>query len=251
MSSRFRKVALKFSLDRHSPIPLYFQLSQELERAIRDGEIKPGDHIEAEVDLAARLGLSRPTVRQAIQDLVNKGLVVRRRGVGTQVVHSQVRRSLELTSLFDDLSQSNRKPSTSVLSLTVKPADQHLADTLGIAVGAAVVHLKRLRSVDGEPLALMRNWIPAAVLNPAKADLEGTGLYELMRGHGIQVKVANQRFGATIATPTEAQLLHVKPGSPLLVMERTAFDDNGRIVETSSHKYRADLYSFETTLVAR
>ena len=65
-------MAHTFSLDRHSPVPLYFQLSQELERAIREGEIKPGEHIEAEVDLAARLGLSRPTVRQAIQDLVDR-----------------------------------------------------------------------------------------------------------------------------------------------------------------------------------
>ena len=77
-------MSTRFTLDRHSPIPLYFQLSQELERAIREGDIKPGDRIEAEVELAARLGLSRPTVRQAIQDLVNKGLLVRRRGVGTR-----------------------------------------------------------------------------------------------------------------------------------------------------------------------
>ena len=132
-------MAHTFSLDRHSPVPLYFQLSQELERAIREGEIKPGEHIEAEVDLAARLGLSRPTVRQAIQDLVNKGLLVRRRGVGTQVVHSQMRRGVELTSLYDDLSEAKHKPSTVVLSLNVKRADARMAELLRIKEGERVL----------------------------------------------------------------------------------------------------------------
>lgn len=240
-----------FSLDRHSPVPLYFQLSQELERAIREGEIKPGDQIEAEIELAARLGLSRPTVRQAIQDLVNKGLLVRRRGVGTQVVHSQMRRAVKLTSLFDDLSEAKHQPTTEVLSLTIKRADLRLAEELGLKEGAKVIHLKRLRSMDGQPLAIMRNWIPAEIFDTSKEELESTGLYEAMRRQGLHVNVANQRIGAAVAGAADARLLDVKPGSPLLVMERTAFDDAGRIIETSSHKYRADLYSFETTLVAR
>ncbi|MEY3406957.1 MAG: hypothetical protein RL038_18 [Actinomycetota bacterium] len=240
-----------FSLDRHSPVPLYFQLSQELERAIRDGEIKPGDQIEAEIELAARLGLSRPTVRQAIQDLVNKGLLVRRRGVGTQVVHSQMRRAVKLTSLFDDLSEANHQPTTEVLSLTLKRADARLAGELGLEEGDKVIHLKRLRSMDGQPLAIMRNWIPADFFETSKQELEETGLYEAMRRQGLHVNVANQRIGAAVAGAADARLLEVKTGSPLLVMERTAFDDSGRIIETSSHKYRADLYSFETTLVAR
>lgn len=240
-----------FSLDRHSPVPLYFQLSQELERAIREGEIKPGDQIEAEIDLAARLGLSRPTVRQAIQDLVNKGLLVRRRGVGTQVVHSQMRRAVKLTSLFDDLSEAKHQPTTEVLSLAIKRADLRLAEELGLKEGAKVIHLKRLRSMDGQPLAIMRNWIPAELFDTSKEELESTGLYEAMRRQGLHVNVANQRIGATVAGAADARLLEVKAGAPLLVMERTAFDDAGRIIETSSHKYRADLYSFETTLVAR
>ncbi|MEN9710338.1 MAG: hypothetical protein RL441_330 [Actinomycetota bacterium] len=244
-------MALNFSLDRHSPVPLYFQLSQDLERAIRDGDIKPGEHIEAEVELAARLGLSRPTVRQAIQDLVNKGLLVRRRGVGTQVVHSQMRRGVELTSLYDDLSQAQHKPTTVVLSLTIKRSDARLAELLRIKEGDRVLHLRRLRSMNGEPLAIMRNWIPADLLNTTKEELEETGLYEVMRRQGLHVRVANQKIGAAIAAAPDARLLEIRAGSPLLVMERTAFDDAGRVVEASSHKYRADLYSFETTLVAR
>jgi len=244
-------VTRAFILDRHSPVPLYYQLSQELERAIREGEVKPGEQIETEVELAARLGLSRPTVRQAIQDLVNRGLLVRRRGVGTQVVHSQMRRSVELTSLFDDLSEAKHAPSTTVLSLGTKPADAKLAESLRIEEGERVWHIRRLRHMDEQPLAIMRNWIPASIFNVTKDELETTGLYELMRRQGLHVRVANQRIGAAIAGAADARLLEVKPGSPLLVMERTAFDDAGHVVETSSHRYRADSYSFETTLVAR
>lgn len=244
-------MARNFTLDRNSPVPLYFQLSQELERAIREGDVKPGEHIETEVDLANRLGLSRPTVRQAIQDLVNKGLLVRRRGVGTQVVHSQIRRSVELTSLFDDLREAKRKPTTTVLSISTKPADAKLAGELRIREGEKVLHIRRLRLVEGEPLAIMRNWIPASLLSTSKEELEETGLYEVMRRQGLNVRVANQRIGAAVAGAADARLLEVKPGAPLLVMERIAFDDTGRVIESSSHKYRADSYSFETTLVAR
>ncbi|MEU6308496.1 GntR family transcriptional regulator, partial [Streptomyces chartreusis] len=95
--------SLNFALDRGSPVPLYYQLAQQLEAAIEHGALAPGNLLGNEVDLSVRLGLSRPTVRQAIQSLVDKGLLVRRRGVGTQVVHSQVKRPLELSSLYDDL----------------------------------------------------------------------------------------------------------------------------------------------------
>ncbi len=244
-------MARAFSLDRNSPVPLYYQLSQELERMIRDGDVLPGDRIDTEVELAAKLGLSRPTVRQAIQDLVNRGLLVRRRGVGTQVLHSQMRRSVELTSLFDDLTEAKHSPTTTVLSLSIKPADEKLAEELRIPVGDRVLNLKRLRLMDGRPLAIMRNWLPASLLTTTKEELETAGLYELLRNNGINLRIANQRIGAASATAAEARLLGVKQGTALLVMERTAFDDTGRVVETSSHKYRADSYSFETTLVAR
>lgn len=242
---------LNLTLDRLSPVPLYFQLSQELERAIGSGELKPGDRIETEVEIAERLGLSRPTVRQAIQDLVNKGLLVRRRGVGTQVVHTQLRRSVELTSLYDDLQSANKQPSTKVLSLSTIKADSQVAEGLSVPEGSEIIAIKRLRSVRNQPLAIMQNWLPAELLNIDAKELESTGLYEIFRRQGVQLRVANQRIGARAATAAEARLLDVKTNAPLLTMERTSFDESGRAVEYSSHLYRADSYSFETTLVAR
>src|SRR5579872_4932281 len=105
-------------LDRNSPIPLYFQIAENLKRAIEEGALKPGERLDNELDLAERLGVSRPTVRQAVQRLVEQGLVVRRRGLGTVVVAPRILRSVALTSLYDDLSASHRHPATTVLSVT-------------------------------------------------------------------------------------------------------------------------------------
>lgn len=244
-------MALSLVLDRRSPVPLYYQLSQELERAIQSGDLKPGDRIETEMEISEKYGLSRPTVRQAIQELVNKGLLVRRRGVGTQVVHSQLRRQVELTSLYDDLARANHRPSTAVLQFTTKPATAVIASALNVAEGTQVRYLERLRNDGDEPLALLRNWLPLDLIDTSADELESTGLYELMRRSGVQLRVATQRIGAKAATAGEAKHLRIKSGAPLLTMERTAFDDTGRAVEYATHSYRADSYSFETTLVDR
>src|SRR5690349_12201435 len=143
-----------FDIDRSSPTPLYFQLASAIEDAITGGELPAGSRLENEILLAQRYGLSRPTVRRAVQELVDKGLLVRKRGVGTQVIQPHVRRSVELTSLFEDLSHAGEQPSTVVLSLERAPAPEDVAEELGLAEGDDVVVLRRLRSSRGEPLAL-------------------------------------------------------------------------------------------------
>ncbi len=153
---------LDFALDRGSPVPLYYQLAQQLEAAISGGTLAPGDLLGNEVDLSVRLGLSRPTVRQAIQSLVDKGLLVRRRGVGTQVVHSQVRRSLELTSLYDDLEAAGQAPTTEVVRNETVPAPPGAAAALGLPEGGEVILLERLRRTHGLPVALLSNYLPRA-----------------------------------------------------------------------------------------
>src|SRR5207249_12301649 len=110
------RVSPSIRIDRSSPVPLYFQVAQRLEQMIESGEMPPGSRLENEIALADQLGLSRPTMRQAIQHLVDKGLLVRKRGVGTQVVHARVRRQVELSSLFDDLDRAHRQPRTEILS---------------------------------------------------------------------------------------------------------------------------------------
>ena len=238
-------------VDRTSPVPLYFQVATRLQELIEKGEIGVGARIENEVDLAERLGVSRPTTRRAIQYLVERGMLVRKRGVGTQVVHPKVRRPVELSSLYDDLVTSDRTPRTEVLDLQVIPAtagDRRRRSRS--PPGTEVTWIERLRYAGGEPLALMHNAIPLDLLRLTAEDLAEHGLYELLRRAGFVPRIATQVIGARSATATEARILHEKRGASLLTMTRTAWDAGGRVLEYGSHLYRASRYSFELNLSA-
>ena len=126
---------LGVSIDRSSPVPLYHQVVQGIEAAIHSGVLEPGSRLDNEIDLAAQLNLSRPTMRKAMDELVRSGLLVRKRGVGTQVVSSQVRRPLELSSLFDDLTNNGKKPTTDVLTFSHVDADEATLATLQLPAG--------------------------------------------------------------------------------------------------------------------
>jgi DNA-binding GntR family transcriptional regulator len=242
---------LQLKVDRRSPVPLYHQIAEQMEAAIGSGALLPGTKLVNEIALADQLGLSRPTMRRAIQALVDKGLLVRKRGVGTQVVHGKVRRELELTSLYDDLRATGQRPSTRVLVNEVCPAPAHVAEELGLDDGADVLHLERLRASDESPLALLRNWLPADLVSPTDEELEKHGLYELLRTGGLHLQIARQRIGARGATVDEARLLGGRKNDAMLTMQRTAYADSGRAVEYGDHCYRPEAYSFEVTLVER
>src|SRR5262245_3224461 len=184
--------AVDFDVDRSSPVPLYYQLAQQLESAIEHGRLAPGSLLGNEIELAGRLGLSRPTVRQAIQSLVDKGLLVRRRGVGTQVVHSQVKRPLELSSLYDDLEAAGQRPATRVLVNTLVPASAEVAAAVGVQERMEVHRIEGLRLAHGEPMAYLCNYLPTGLLDLDNAHLESTGLYRMMRAAGITLHSARQ-----------------------------------------------------------
>ena len=207
-----------------------------------------GTRLDNEIALADQLGLSRPTMRRAIQHLVDQGLLVRRRGIGTQVVQPKVRRPLELTSLHDDLQKAGRRPRTEVLSFAVTPADEATAHTLGLAEGAEVYVIDRLRYADDEPLALLHNVLPADRCVLTAEELASHGLYEILRRSGVTLKVADQTIGARKARAAEARILNEAKGAPLLTMSRTTYDDRGRVIEYGDHVYRASRYSFELSL---
>jgi DNA-binding GntR family transcriptional regulator len=190
-------------------------------------------------------------MRQAISYLVDKGLLVRKRGVGTQVIHGGVRRSVELTSLYDDLIRDHKHPRTEVLEFRITPAPDDVAVAMRLAPDTEVIAVERLRYSNDEPLAIMRNYLPQDLLPITPEMLAERGLYAIMRDAGVRLRLADQRIGARRATNAEAALLGEARGAPLLTMVRTAYDDGGRVVEYGSHIYRASLYSFEISLVSR
>ena len=237
-------------LDRNSPIPLYFQIAENLKQAIEDGTLKPGERLDNELDLTERLGVSRPTVRQAVQRLVEQGLVVRRRGLGTVIVAPRILRSVALTSLYDDLAANHRHPATTVLAAREIEADDELAAVLALPAGAEVLSVERLRLADGNPLAIMHNYLPAGLLKGRPEDvLEKTGLYELLRSQGVELHAGEQVIGARHATAHETRMLQAPRTATVLTMTRTTFDISGRPVEHGSHAYLADRYSFKLALI--
>lgn len=244
--------ALFADIDRSGLLPLYHQVATRIEDAILTGRIPPGSRLENEIALAARLAVSRPTIRRAIQALVDKGLLVRRRGIGTRVVPGHVTRDVELTSLFDDLTANDQRPTTRVLLCEPAPASTETAGRLGVAAGETVLHIRRLRSANGTPLSILENHLPGEFADLDPMDLERQGLYRLLRGRNVTLKVARQQIGARSADAAEARLLGLKAaGGALLTMDRVAYDHSGRAIEAGHHCYRPDLYSFEVTLVEK
>ncbi|MVA77186.1 UTRA domain-containing protein [Auraticoccus sp. F435] len=236
-------------VNRSSPVPLYHQIASQIEAAIADGRLAPGASLENEVAMAARLGISRPTARQALQSLVEQGLLIRRRGVGTQVAPARIRRPVELTSLYEDLRSSGREPSTEVLDWQEVVATPELAAAVEVPEGTDLVMVRRLRSADGEPVAVLTNWLPRAIA-PTAEELTRSGLYDCLRARGVQPRMAHQRIGARLATAAEARMLDEPARAALLTMERTAYDTAGAVIEHGQHYYRASRHLFDTTLWA-
>jgi len=242
---------LFMDLDRTSPVPLYHQMARRLQEAIESGKLPPGSRIDNELELSDNLGISRPTVRRAISEVVNLGLLVRRRGVGTQVVQSGLKRDLELTSLYDALAAAGRSPTTKVLKHEILIPPDEVLDALKLDAGTTALHFVRLRYSDGVPFALLENYLPAEFFGITVDQLERRGLYQLMRARGTTLRVAHQAIGARGATRREAKLFGQKAGSPVLTMTRTFFDQSGRPVEYGINSYRPDLYNFQMTIVEK
>lgn len=239
------------NLDPNNPIPLYHQAAQALEEAISDHRLDSASKLPNEVDLARQLGISRPTMRAAIQELVNKGLVVRRRGLGTMVARAPLTRPSALTSLYDDLKNSGKTPKTEVLAFDAVRCSPEAEAFLQVDSEMNALTFDRLRLADSTPVALMHNAIRADLLDVKGEDLYQHGLYDLFRRNGVTPHSATQRVGATIANTKEAKLLKIKRGDPLLTAIRFTYDVKGNPIEYGSHRYPAESYTFETVLLAR
>jgi DNA-binding GntR family transcriptional regulator len=236
----------QIQIDKASPVPLYHQLATGIEAAIRSGAQPVGSYLTNEIDIAARFGLSRPTVRQAIGELVNAGLVTRQRGVGTKVVNPSIARPVALTSLYDDLAKADQKPTTAVLKLQLVRTPAELREQFDTD---QVWEIERVRSTADGPLAWMHNWI-AGDKTLTQEGLTEDGLYAQLRAQGVAFDQAVQRVGAESAGRSVARHLDTKAGAALLTLHRLTYDVSGALVEIGDHKYRADRYYIESTIRA-
>jgi GntR family transcriptional regulator len=241
---------LDITLERNSPVPLYYQLAQSIEHAINTGALGPGDRLENELSLTSRLGLSRPTARQAIQELVKKGLLVRKRGVGTQVVRSRFRRNEALSSLNDDIANAGKIPTTRLLEFSIGTLNQDIRDAIDAAgiSDTEFIKIRRLRLADDVPLAILTNYLPARY-EITEAEMQSKSLYACLRALGVNIKIAHQQISARLMTEDEAELLDEETPAACLAVDRLAYDDVGQFVEFGRHIYHAAHYSIQSSVV--
>ena len=234
-------------LDHNSPIPLYHQISEPIKELILDGTIPAGTKLEDELSMASRLGVSRPTARRALQSLVELRLVVRKRAIGTIVAPKEIHRQVKLSSLYDDLKQTGQKPTTEVISYEEISPDEEVSTDLRLEKDAKVIKVVRLRLANGEPLALMTNYLPLEVA-PSEKELRSGGLYDAMRRHGDEVFSAQQTICARKARTEEAETLKEPRGAAILTLRRISYNQSGVPIEIGDHIYRASRYKFTVSL---
>ena len=214
---------------------LYSRIQRDLALSIATGEYTPGSRIPSETSLAKRFGVTRMTVRHAVDGLISEGLVTRRHGSGTYVSQRrQPQRALNrLTGFTEDMRAQGRDATSSELHRGEVEAPEHVRDQLELQAGAHAVVLERLRHLDGKPVAIQRVWLPfSRAPELARRSLDGGSLYEMLeQEYGIRVTTARQRITAVAASEREAELLAVAKGAPLIFAERLTRDANNRPVE--------------------
>ena len=173
--------------------------------------------------------------------------MVRKRAVGTIVAPKEIHRQVKLSSLYDDLKDSGQKPTTKVISYDEVEASQEIAEDLRLEEGQTVIKVVRLRLANGEPLAIMTNYLPSEVA-PTEKELRSGGLYDAMRSHGHEVVSASQTISARKASSEEAEILQESRGAAILSMRRIAYNQSGVPIEIGDHVYRASRYRFTVSL---
>lgn len=225
------------------PAPLYSLIADRAEARIRSGAWAPGTRLPPERELCRELEVSRATLRQALDELEERGLITRHQGRGTFVTRPRVQPAISgFFSIREALTARGTTVVTRVLRTETVEASRSLAADLGLLPGEPVLHLERLRLVDGEPIVLESAWLPAALFPGLEAaDLAGRSLYDVLReDFGRRVAEARETIEPVILTAHECGLLEVPRHTPAILTRRVTTDRDGTIVELSQALLRGD-----------
>lgn len=225
--------------------PLYDQLVDILTEKI-EHEYRAGDLMPSERELSERYGLSRTTVRLALQELERLGLVVRQHGRGTFVSDrsAQTTNLMQSYSFTEQMRALGRDPLTTILEFSEVEADKNLAEHMSTRIGERLYKLKRLRSADGMPMMVERTYLPVRkFLTLKRPMLEHKPLYDVIEGdYREKISVAEEEFFASIARPADAHLLDISEGAPVLDLIRTTYNARNEILEYTLSVARADQF---------
>ncbi|HEX6471177.1 MAG TPA: GntR family transcriptional regulator [Streptosporangiaceae bacterium] len=237
------------SIDPNSPVPKYFQLRTIVLDLIESAELPVNAAVPSERELCQRYGLSRMTVRQAIDQLVAEGRLYRVPGKGTFVARPKIEMPLRLVSFSEDMLSRGLRPGAIDIARRTIPATVLLARTFGVEPGTEIHVIERLRTANGEPMAIERAHILASLapdlLDRRLADRSLYGVLEAV--YGVVFDAGDQIINAGLADTTGARHLEISRGSPVLLLERRSYA-GGICAELTMSTYRADRYQLHTTL---
>ena len=234
-------------IDRNSPVPLYHQLSEILLSQIASGLFRPGDAIPTEKELIRTYGLSRITVREAIEELVKRGYVRREQGRGTFVAPPRIQRGVaRLTSFSEEIAARGMRPGSRLLTLRQESATGRVAKELQVEEGTPVWFVKRLRLADDEIITINLSYLrlPNGVALTAAELEEEVSLWKLLQKKGVTLAEASKTIEAIAADEWQANLLQVRKDAPVLLVEGIAYSGGGTPVEFFQIIGRADRYRY-------
>ncbi len=238
-------------IDKASPLPYYEQLAELLRREITDKQAQGEPfQLPSENELAEKHGLSRATVRHALDELEHDGWIYRQKGVGSFAPVRRFEQDLtQLVSTTEDMRQRGWPLLTRMVSLQQVPAASHVARALEIGSAAEVYEVCRLRLVDDVPISVQTAYLPAALCPKLEENDLAASLYQLLESrYGLRLWSGRETLRARGATKHEARLLDVAEGTPVMHAERITYAANGLAVEYLEAIWRGDRYDFKVTL---
>ncbi|MCY4015708.1 MAG: GntR family transcriptional regulator [Gammaproteobacteria bacterium] len=229
-----------------SGTPLYLQIAKSIRRQINEGQIATGDALPSERDLCELTGASRVTVRKAVDQLIDEGLLWRRQGSGTYVTERIEVPANYLGGFTDDARARGQAPGSIWLVRNYANPTREEAETLKMSTSSVVARLGRVRLSEGEPLAIEHAVVAKSHLPPIEEI--GDSLYAALDTMGNRPRQGRQKVRASLASPTEAGLLSIQENSEVLRIERVTWLDDGTMIEFTRSAYRGDRYEFVTDI---
>ncbi|WP_226535504.1 GntR family transcriptional regulator [Fictibacillus halophilus] len=232
-------------IDKTSPLPLYFQIEEAIKQKIDKGEWESGSMISSEREFAENYEVSRMTVRQAINNLVNDGYLTRRKGKGTFVSGKKIEQKLlGLTSFTEDMKARGYKPASKLVSFQTVEANHKLAKALDISQNEEIYEIKRVRLANEIPMAIETTYVPVQLIQLSEIHIKEGSLYSQVENAGFHIDYANQSLEASIAREAESEILEITKGAPVLLIQRQTYLTTGKPLEVVHSVYRGDRYKF-------
>ena len=229
--------------------PLYDQLVDLLKGKI-ENELEPDSMLPSERELVEQYGVSRTTVRQALQELEHMNYIYRRHGKGTFVsdLRNHATNLSGAYSFTDQMKSLGKNPETKILLYRVVEAKKYFADKLNVALGDKLIKIKRLRLADGVPMMLERTYLPLKLfLSLTEEHLAEKPLYDIFsEDYGQVVKMAEEKFYAGVARINDSEYLDIHEGTAVLNLVRTTYNAKNEIIEYTLSVARGDQFKYKT-----